>query len=162
MLAILVLVFLLSWFVCGLCVFHLYLVVKNKTTNEQLRGLHEFGSVYSIGIIGNIRQICCVIPKSSVHIHHKSLYPTDECEEIQKRIVHYAPSRACLTKKESYDHEDVVNSLRTQYRTLFNEKTDNLCPEHHSLAADIKEIIDRSSSGKVGEIVNQGASGRLE
>jgi len=82
-------VFIAVWFVIGLCLFHFYLVVLNKTTNEELRGLHEFGSHYSIGIIGNIMHICCMFPDSNVHIHHEALCPTITSEEIQKQTVCY-------------------------------------------------------------------------
>lgn len=82
-------VFIVVWFVIALCLFHFYLVVLNKTTNEELRGLHEYGSFYSIGIIGNIMHICCMIPDSNVHIHHEALCPTMTCEEIQKQTVCY-------------------------------------------------------------------------
>merc|ERR1719320_115582 len=82
-------VFVAIWFPLGLCMFHIYLVVLNKTTNEELRGLHEFGSIYSIGLIGNIMHICCVIPESNVHIYHEALNSTKGCEEIQKQIVCY-------------------------------------------------------------------------
>jgi len=87
--ALVAFVFVVIWFPIGLIMFHIYLVVVNKTTNEELRGLHEFGSIYSIGLLGNIAHICCVMPKSNVHIHHQTITPTKEYEEIQKHIVCY-------------------------------------------------------------------------
>lgn len=86
--------FIAIWFVLGLCLFHTYLVSINQTTNEKLRGLYEFGSSYSLGLFGNIQTLCCMIPDSFVHIHHKEPVPTAELEEIQKRTVLYVDSLA--------------------------------------------------------------------
>jgi len=86
--------FLAIWFVLGLCLFHTYLVSINQTTNEKLRGLYEFGSAYSLGLIGNMQNLCCMIPESAVHIHHEEPVPTAELEEIQKKTVMYVHSLA--------------------------------------------------------------------
>jgi len=106
-------VFLVIWFVCGLCLFHLYLVLNNKTTFEQLRGLYEFGSVYSIGLLGNVKQMCCTIPDSSVHIHHKSICPTVECEEIQKRTVFYVDYLGSKSIKKLMAHPEIANVMKS-------------------------------------------------
>lgn len=95
--------FLAIWFVLGLCLFHTYLVSINQTTNEKLRGLYEFGSAYSLGLVGNMQTLCCMIPESAVHIHHEEPVPTAELEEIQKKTVMYVHSLANpgLNKKDS-------------------------------------------------------------
>jgi len=105
-------VFLVIWFVSGLCLFHFYLVIKNRTTNEQLRGMHEFGSVYSIGLLGNIKHMCCTVPVSSVHIHHKALKPTKESEEIQKQIVLYVNHLGSRTNtlKKQLEFTDIMTA----------------------------------------------------
>jgi len=86
--------FLAIWFVLGLCLFHTYLVAINQTTNEKLRGMYEFGSSYSLGLIGNMQNLCCMIPESAVHIHHEEPVPTAQLEEIQKKKVMYVHSLA--------------------------------------------------------------------
>lgn len=84
-------VFVAVWFVLGLTVFHWFLVLVGKTTNEQvlsssnpctefymclyvqkLRNLHPVGSPYKRSLFGNIIDICCRLPPSSVHLHHKT------------------------------------------------------------------------------------------
>jgi len=87
-------VFLSMWFVTGLCLFHTYLVAKNKTTNEQLRNFYKNGSPYSLGFIRNMSTMCCKFPESSVHIHHKEPIPNEQEEEIQKQMVVYVDSLA--------------------------------------------------------------------
>merc|ERR1719474_849635 len=64
--ALIVYVFLTIWFIVALTGFHVYLVCTNKTTNEKLKNLFPFGSPYSKGPIGNIRQLCCTIPETNV------------------------------------------------------------------------------------------------
>lgn len=110
-----VFVFVAIWFVLGLCVFHLYLVVLNKTTNEELRGLHEFGSKYSIGFFGNIMHTCCMVPDSNVHIHHEALNPSKACEEIQKQTVCYVGYLGCpKPKEEQSETEQILPNEGTQ------------------------------------------------
>jgi hypothetical protein len=105
-----VFVFVAIWFVLSLCMFHCYLVVLNKTTNEELRGLHEFGSKYSIGFFGNITHICCMVPDSNVHIHHEALNPTKACEEIQKQTVCYVRYLGCPKSKEEKSKAKQIQS----------------------------------------------------
>jgi len=104
-------VFIAVWFVIGLCTFHFYLVVRNKTTNEELRGLHEFGSIYSLGLLGNIMHICCTIPDSNVHICHEALCTTVTSEEIQKKTICYVNYLGCPKPKGLHRKSNKILSV---------------------------------------------------
>merc|ERR1712129_333549 len=73
-------VFVAIWFVVGLTVFRWFLVLVGKTTNEQLRNLHPAGSPYKRSLFGNMIDICCKLPPSSIHLHHET--PTLNENEI--------------------------------------------------------------------------------
>jgi len=104
--------FIAVWFVLGLCIFHSYLVFVNQTTNEKLRGLYEFGSSYSLGLFGNIQNLCCMIPESAVHIHHEEPVPTAELEEIQKKRVMYV--NGLVESNTCYNNETPIQTPRSQ------------------------------------------------
>jgi len=85
-------VFVVFWLVFVLCGFHIYLVTFNKTTYEQLRKKSPYEYYYNTGLWLNIRSVCCTIPGSSLHLHHKEPIPDKEIEEIQKKRVVYVQS----------------------------------------------------------------------
>lgn len=43
----------------NLCAFHLYLIAKNLTTNEELKGIYVGDSPFSLGLWGNCRSALC-------------------------------------------------------------------------------------------------------
>jgi len=112
------------WFVLGLCIFHSYLVFVNQTTNEMLRGLYEFGPSYSLGLLGNIQNWCCMIPESAVHIHHEEPVPTAELEEIQKKRVMYVDR--LVDTNTCYTNETPIQTPRSQ-----GEPSVLMCFENH-------------------------------
>jgi len=71
-----------------------------------------------------MQNLCCMIPESSVHIHHEEPVPTEELEEIQKKTVLYVHSLADpdLIQKDSIgtpivemEVADLENVTRTDY-----------------------------------------------
>jgi len=86
-LILVIFIFLAMWFIIGLTAFHLFLVCRNKTTSEQLRKQHPFGSPYNLGIIRNIVMMCCTVPESNVHIHHIPRKTEKNEEIIRKKLV---------------------------------------------------------------------------
>jgi len=134
-LVLIIYVFIALCFVIGLCFFHLYLVAFNKTTNEQLRGLHPFGSKYSVGPCRNVQNMCCLIPESAVHIHHKEPKPTKEMEWIQKKTVHYVDSLAEVERNNSeekhFKGQEKFGS-NNEVEVLFSENVKPSFPERKS------------------------------
>mmetsp|Transcript_96240 Transcript_96240/g.170914 ORF Transcript_96240/g.170914 Transcript_96240/m.170914 type:complete len:341 (+) Transcript_96240:125-1147(+) len=47
----------ISWFTCGLFMYHTYLVFSNMTTYEQVKGLFIDGHPYHYGFSGNFREV---------------------------------------------------------------------------------------------------------
>lgn len=80
-------IFIATWFVLGLCGFHVFLVFKNETTNEHLRKQYPHGSPYSRGCSGNMMDTCCTFPESNVHTHHIPPVLKDNQKYIAKRVV---------------------------------------------------------------------------
>lgn len=135
-------VFIALCFVIGLCFFHLYLVAFNKTTNEQLRGLHPFGSIYSIGPCRNVQNMCCLVPESAVHIHHEEPKPTKEMEWIQKKTVHYVDSLVEVERNNSEEkHFKVQEKLGSndEVEVLFSQNVHTRYPERKSREIKLRE-----------------------
>jgi len=116
-------VFIVFWLVSVLCGFHIYLVTFNKTTYEQLRKKNIYEYYYDSGLIVNIKSMCCTIPRSSLHLHHKEPIPDKELEEIQKKRVVYVqrlPFNNCseLQEKRSPLLENKAPYLPTKPTSL--------------------------------------------
>lgn len=83
-LVLIVMIFFLSWPIVGLTIFHILLVLKNRTTNEQMTGKFKTGeNPFSEGCFKNYAYILCG-PHLPVFKHRrKSLNATQaECEPV--------------------------------------------------------------------------------
>ncbi len=73
-----------STFVLSLTGYHSFLIATGQTTNEQLKKSFPRGSPFHQGIIGNLRQLCCVLPNKSNIPNLRSII--SELEPADKQV----------------------------------------------------------------------------
>jgi len=102
-------VFVAMWFIIGLCGFHMFLVVTNKTTNEHLRGTYSHGSPFSRGCLGNVCDICFTLPpRTNVHAHHVPPELHENQRYVDKRVVTYMKPEEMQEHVSSMQHNNIV------------------------------------------------------
>jgi len=158
-------VFIVFWLVSVLCGFHIYLVTLNKTTYEQLRKKSPYEYYYNTGLFLNIRSVCCTIPASSMHLHHKEPIPDGEIEEIQKKRVVYVqslPEIKQVLQERSVSLSDEESKGNGESKTV-EKKAIELIPlevkiEERSM--EDSKRIDFVVEGRSGEVHGRTLPGR--
>jgi hypothetical protein len=145
--------FLFMFFTTSLFVFHIYLIAKGVTTNEELKHTYRHGSPFSSGFVRNFLNLVCEVPPRSRLMRAGKLNARTPMNMTPEEARAYAaggppPPRRNLDGEDGFEEENSANDHFSRPAPLDPEKFHaHPLASSHRFSGHSRIEEDRSSEG---------------